>query len=214
MLSSRPDAIICAHNEEPTIGSVVDAAIHSGAVGKVIVVADNCTDNTAAVARRHGATVLNSGAGDKGTAMQLGLAYTTSDRVCLLDADLVGLEPKHVADLCQIHRDGMVLGIRGGAIGHGRSLFFPGLPPIGGERVLPADLLKSVQLDNAGYEAEMCINAAAFHANLSTHYVWMDGVDQVRGYDKWNFASALRSDVKRWAQVFAGLRHYFSPTEN
>ena len=213
MLSSRPDAIICAHNEEATIGPVVDACINSGSLGRVFVVADKCADNTAAVAGEHGATVLYSIAGDKGSAMKVGLANSTSQRVCLIDADLTGLRPDHISKLCELHRDGMVVGVRGGAINEGRSFSLPGLPPIGGERVVPADLLKSIQLDNAGYELEMRINAAVAHAGEPTHYVWMDGVDQVRGYDKWNFGEALRADAKRWWQVFAGLRHYLAPTQ-
>ncbi len=56
----RYAVLICARNEQRVIGELIDS-VHSQTYGrdflKVFVIADNCTDSTAAVARAAGATV-------------------------------------------------------------------------------------------------------------------------------------------------------------
>ena len=52
--------VIAAHNEELVIGHVIDSLVNQNYPKKlydIFVVADNCTDRTAAIARRHGAIV-------------------------------------------------------------------------------------------------------------------------------------------------------------
>ncbi len=53
--------IICGRNEEKVIGNLIDSIYNQDypkELMKVFVVADNCTDNTANIARNHGATVF------------------------------------------------------------------------------------------------------------------------------------------------------------
>lgn len=52
--------VVPAHNEQASIGNTVDALVRSAASAgcRVVVVADNCHDRTAEVAREHGATVI------------------------------------------------------------------------------------------------------------------------------------------------------------
>lgn len=52
--------VIAAHNEELVIGHVIDSLVHQNYprnLYDIFVVADNCTDRTAAIARHHGAIV-------------------------------------------------------------------------------------------------------------------------------------------------------------
>lgn len=54
--------LICARNEEAVIGDLLDsikAQTYPGALIHPFVMADNCTDNTAAIAAAHGATVYH-----------------------------------------------------------------------------------------------------------------------------------------------------------
>ncbi|MBU6232840.1 MAG: glucosyl-3-phosphoglycerate synthase [Acidobacteria bacterium] len=90
----RVSVIIPAQNEAPTIGGVIDAVQASnrrwpGLIDEIVVVDDHSTDDTAAIASRHGARVaVLRGDGGKGQAMQFGLSVTSGDIVVFLDADV------------------------------------------------------------------------------------------------------------------------------
>jgi cellulose synthase/poly-beta-1,6-N-acetylglucosamine synthase-like glycosyltransferase len=88
--------VIPAHNEERGIGPTLAALkVELSAVDSVLVVADNCTDDTAAVARRAGATVIersNAEERGKGYALDFAVRYLDAqpiapDVVIILDAD-------------------------------------------------------------------------------------------------------------------------------
>lgn len=92
----RLTVLVPAHNEQlglPTALESVFAADYPPGRVRVLVVADNCTDQTAAVARRAGAEVLernDPGRRGKGYAVATGLAHaltTGADAVLIVDAD-------------------------------------------------------------------------------------------------------------------------------
>ncbi len=89
--------LIPAHNEADGIGRTLDSVANLERVGdlEVAVIADNCTDNTAAVALEHGATVIErhdeSNRG-KGYALAHGIAQYDLDEfdgVVIIDADTI-----------------------------------------------------------------------------------------------------------------------------
>ncbi len=89
--------IICAHNEQRVIGGVVRALReqdYPSELVRVFVVADNCTDDTAAVASEAGAEVLvrqDPSKKTKGYALQWGMDQVLDrvdfDGLCVFDAD-------------------------------------------------------------------------------------------------------------------------------
>jgi hypothetical protein len=90
--------IVPAHDEEGIIGSTIDSVVdqrYPADLFSVHVVADNCTDETAAVARKHGADVherLDDGAPGKGPALgwlveRLAGRADKLDAVVIIDAD-------------------------------------------------------------------------------------------------------------------------------
>lgn len=89
----RTTVIIPAHNEEAGVAATVAAARHSGV--DILVVADNCTDATAARAREAGATAVERhdvAARGKGYALAFGrdaLRDNPPEVVIILDADCV-----------------------------------------------------------------------------------------------------------------------------
>ena len=97
--STRFAFLVPAHNEETGIGATVAslAAVDWPADRvEIIVVADNCSDGTAVVARAAGAKVLerhNQELRGKGYALELGFAHvlqeTRADAVVVVDADTV-----------------------------------------------------------------------------------------------------------------------------
>lgn len=91
----RIAVVIPAHNEQSTIGKTL-AAVASQLAGddRLVVVADNCTDQTAELARRHGAEVTvrtDSIRRGKGYALDHGLTFLdrtgAPEVVIFLDAD-------------------------------------------------------------------------------------------------------------------------------
>jgi glycosyltransferase involved in cell wall biosynthesis len=110
--------IIPAYNEGATLGRVLDD-IHSAQLGcEIVVVNDGSIDDTADVARKHGAIVLshpfNLG---YGAALQTGYKYAlTTDAELLLQMDADGQhDPHQLSDLADPVREGeldLVIGSR------------------------------------------------------------------------------------------------------
>lgn len=109
----RPDPItvavvVPAHNEAHTITETVSSCLHqTHPVQQVIVVADNCTDATAELARRAGATVIEGHGGSKAAAQNLALPHVLADLVLAVDGDNV-LDPAAVEHMVNTMRAGYV----------------------------------------------------------------------------------------------------------
>lgn len=103
-LRQKPDAsiaaplrfavIVCAHNEEAVLGDCLDSIMEMDYPSfQCFVVADNCTDQTAAIAQSKGATVFvrNDLRSSKGLALSYGINRILNqkifDAVCIFDSD-------------------------------------------------------------------------------------------------------------------------------
>jgi glucosyl-3-phosphoglycerate synthase len=103
--------ILSARECAETIGQVLDRAVtplrRAGVIDEVVVVDAASRDGTAAVARRHGARVLQQDAiapelgpaQGKGDAMWRALLATDGDAVCFMDADTLDPDPAHLIGL-------------------------------------------------------------------------------------------------------------------
>ncbi len=90
--------LIAARNEERTIAGVVNAAMGWGDI--VIVANDGSEDQTGTMAARYGAQVINTLGGGKFHAIaeaQKRAGLKNGDIICLLDGDLLGVLPQHIA---------------------------------------------------------------------------------------------------------------------
>lgn len=179
-LFERPNAvaIVCAKNEGPRIGVVLSAL---RGVVPVLVVDDGSTDDTAVVAKAHGATVLslprNVG---KGQAMRIGAQTCSfSDRIVFLDADLTGLRPDHVRKLIdsldQKPNLGQVCAMRDYGPekndGDRNGLL------ITGERVIRREVLRAMPPEAwDGYGVETWLNHVCESMGYDTGTVVLDGV--------------------------------------
>lgn len=92
------DVLIPAHNEELLLPALLRSLQNqtpagNARLGAILVVADHCNDNTAAIARQHGATVLERTSGPRGkpAALRDALAHlrrtSPGNALLLLDAD-------------------------------------------------------------------------------------------------------------------------------
>ena len=109
--------LICARNEQQVIGDLIAslrAQTYNAAPVQIFVLADNCTDNTAIVARCAGATVyerFNTEKVGKGYALQTLLHYLERDYpdgfdgYFVFDADNI-LEPDYIERMNETFSDG------------------------------------------------------------------------------------------------------------
>jgi glycosyltransferase involved in cell wall biosynthesis len=154
--------IVPAHNEAGRIGAVLQPLIESGA-GRVIVIDDGSTDETAAQARAAGAQVItltpNRG---KGGALLAGVRATHEPVVAFFDADLIGLTPEHVRTILAPVLSGqavMSVGLRDYGM---YNELQKALPYITGERAVLRSVLEKVQNNMwSGWRVEAGINEAA-----------------------------------------------------
>lgn len=179
------DVVICAHNEERTVASVVSAALVAPSLGRLVVVCDACTDNTEEEAAAVGLQ-LASHAGQllvvrtdfrtKGSAMAEGLRHCETETVAFVDADLWGLRHAHV-EVLLTHppKPGMVVGLR-----DGYPDAFGRFPSISGERRVTRRLAEEVGLAKSGWEAELMLAEACQKAGLPWAHVVMRGVTNPR----------------------------------
>lgn len=160
----RTAAIIPAYNEAETIGDVVTAAAAARLIDEVIVVDNRSTDGTAEAATAAGARVVVCDEQGKGQAMRTGVAATTADVICFLDADLLRLTPAHVDRLVEpilTGAAGMTLGLfdRGPEL---NPIFLKALPRLTGQRAMRRELFESLAVEDIrGYRVEAALNSRA-----------------------------------------------------
>jgi glycosyltransferase involved in cell wall biosynthesis len=172
-------AIIPAWNEAETIGPVIAAARRASSVDEVIVVDNDSSDHTADMAAAYGVRVLFEPIQGKGEAMTRGVASTTADVIVFLDADLLGLEPRHVDALVRKVLSGeadMACGLcdRGSTL---NTLHLHHLPILSGQRALDRRLFEALEPDEAsGYKVEAALNSLVAQRKLRRHLQILTGV--------------------------------------
>lgn len=99
--------VIPAHNEADSIVATVESCFRQTyPIDQVIVVADNCTDETAKLAEEAGARVIEGSGGSKAAAQNLALPLVESDIVLAVDAD-VTMAPEATARMVDTLRTGV-----------------------------------------------------------------------------------------------------------
>lgn len=121
--------IVPAHNEARLLGATLDA-LHAAASGvgeryEVIVVDDDSTDATAAIARQHGAVVLPVAHRHIAATRNAGARLATGEALFFVDADTV-IDAAVVGAALQALREGAAgggaaVGLRGDVAAHERS---------------------------------------------------------------------------------------------
>ncbi|AFS78570.1 putative glycosyl transferase family 2 protein [Gottschalkia acidurici 9a] len=93
-------AIVPAYNEEKTIGDVLSEIKKVKIIDDIIVVSDGSTDRTVEIAKSYNVKVVDLSENlGKGGALKEGVDKCISEIILLLDADLIGLNTKHIEDL-------------------------------------------------------------------------------------------------------------------
>ena len=200
--------IICAYNEAPRIGAVLDAATGHSLLDEILVVDDCSTDGTAEVVARYPTVKLlrlekNVG---KSHALVHGMRAASGDTVMLLDADLIGSTDKDISALAEPVMDGRAdvsISLRKNAYPIHHAL---GLDFTSGERVIPkwllADVLHEIEkLPHFGIESYM--NSLIIKRGLRLSIVRWPNVSHTRKAQKHGFIQGTLAD---WSMALDVLR--------
>lgn len=174
-------AIVPAHNEARRIRPVLEALIAAPEVDEVVMISDGSTDDTCAVAASvPGVTALelkrNKG---KGGAMLHAAQSTDADVLIFFDADLIGLNQKHIHDLLEPVLSGeatMALGIfQGGR--WATDIAQRWSPGITGQRALLREVFLQIpDVEHVGYGVELAITYYVRYNDLVSKYVPLRGI--------------------------------------
>lgn len=184
------DCVIPARNEAETVADVVATCRRCEHIREVIVVDDGSADDTAELAAAAGAKVVRRSLtpteeGSKAHAMEAGVAASDAEWILFVDADLLGLEVRHLDAIVRPAMEGraaMSMGMFDYGIWNELVLRFP---PTTGERILPRWVFEAIppqKLD--GYTIEIMINEVVTEGRLPVVARVMDGVTHRTKRDK------------------------------
>lgn len=209
-MTAKVSAIIPAYNEENTVAGIVHVLRQAPEVGEVIVVSDGSTDDTAEAARTAGARVLeldeNRG---KGGAVAAGTALAQFEVLLLIDADLIGLTPRHVFDL--------VLPVLAGEADMTVGVFTQGkkatdlaqrvAPFLSGQRALRRSALSGLRLGNTGYGLEVALTRWAAQTGLRVKKVPLMHLTHTVKESKRGPVHGLLSRLRMYRQIASTVIH-------
>ncbi|WP_017873245.1 glycosyltransferase [Candidatus Caldatribacterium saccharofermentans] len=207
--SMKTTAIIAAYNEEKTIGPILDVLRESPLIDQIVVVSDGSTDRTVEIARSKGAEVVellhNVG---KGGALYRGLEYIRCHVVLLLDADLIGLNPKHIESLVEpVLRGEADVAI--GVFEEGRlatDLAQKIAPFLSGQRAIRTDILQNIpDMEVTRYGVEVAINRYVRRNGVRVKLVKLPGLTHVMKEEKLGLVRGLRERMKMYWEIFKNL---------
>lgn len=204
-------AVIPAYNEEGTIAQVVRVAKNCRDLTDVIVVSDGSTDGTAKVAAEAGAKVIelpqNQG---KGAAVFAGVNATDADVIVLLDADLIGLTPRHIIHLLLPVKKGRV-DMTVGMFRSGRRLtdLSQRLTPfLSGQRAIVRAIFDGLSdLELTRYGVDITISCYAKQKGHRVQKVTLSGITQVMKEEKRGFLKGFVARLKMYWEILAAFRH-------
>lgn len=199
-------AIIPAYNEERTILNVLEAIRDVDLIDNVIVVSDGSKDKTADIARSFNdvAVIELSDNVGKFNAIKEGFDKSDDDIFLFLDADLVGITPKHITDLLiPIIRDeaDMTLGV----FNNGR--FITDLaqivtPYLTGQRALKRKIINDIcDLDITRFGIEMAITEYVNHHDIKVEEIALKNVTHVMKEEKRGIFKGFRERVKMYLDI-------------
>lgn len=196
-------AVIPAYNEEKRIAQVVDIVSKHNLITETIVVSDGSEDDTALVAKRAGARVIeleeNIG---KGGAMKVGIEHNSAEIILLLDADLIGLSEEHIYKLVNpiiIDEVDMTVGV----FTEGRvatDLAQKITPFLSGQRGVKRQILQKISdLDVTRFGVEIALNKYAQENEVEVKEVILEDLTHVMKEEKFGV----------WKGFWARVRMYW-----
>lgn len=198
-------AIIPAYNEAPTIGKVLEILSMVREIDEIIVVSDGSKDQTAEIARQHGAKVIELGTNiGKGGAMKVGLDNCKGDIVLFLDADLIGLTVKHVISLLHPVMSGetkMSVGVfEGGRFSTDLAQRIS--PFLSGQRAVRKDVLQHLNnMEVTKFGIEVALTNYVRKNNIPNQKVVLDHMTHVMKEEKLGWKKGVQARIKMYWDI-------------
>ena len=202
--AARISCIICAFNEGPRIGAVLEVATVHPLVAEVVVVDDGSSDDTAQVVARFAGVRLISHERNlgKSKAVATGVAAARHDLLMMLDADLKGLRADDLTALATPvleRRAAVSMSLRRNSLAIFR---WVGMDFVSGERVVDKALLADVLHDIHAlprFGIEVFMNKRIIAARLPVAIANWRTVTQARKAEKLGWWRGVRAE---WRMVF------------
>ena len=208
-------AIVCAYNEEHTVGGVLLALLESPLVDEIVVVDDGSRDRTFSIVssfEKWGVRAIrlprNRG---KGFAMAEGIAAARGGVLAFVDADLINLSPDYVAEFALPVLEGRADMVIGYPRRHKSTAFPDPTIMLSGERALRRhDILPIVPImKDSRFGVETIINLHYRREGKSVLYVPLEGLVHPLKVEKTDLTSALGLYTRELSEIaMAMARNY------
>lgn len=198
-------AIIPAYNEEQTVADVVNCVKRVDKVERVIVVSDGSTDRTAEIARNCGADVIELAENvGKGGAIKVGVNECRTDIILFLDADLIGLNEKHVLDLIEpviADKADMTVGIfRNGRLV--TDLAQKVTPHLSGQRAIRKSVMDRIpNIDISRYGVEVALTRYVEKLSIRVQEVDLPDMTHVTKEEKLGLVKGVQARLKMYWDI-------------
>lgn len=204
-MTKEVSVIIPAYNEETRIGAVLEVVKTSFLVNEIIVVDDCSSDKTRQVAEMYGVKVIKRATnGGKGAALQTGIDATNAPILVFLDADLVGLAPRHISRLVSPLFFEPDLWMTTGRFVGGRlrvDLAQRLFPILNGQRALRREFISILpNLSHLGFGVEVFLTLYAKKAGVRTREVILRGVSQALKEEKTSYLVGIFQRYKMYKE--------------
>jgi len=215
--------IIPAYNEARTVGDVVRVAVESRIFSEIVLVDDGSDDGTKTVCERAREALLTKAEpGEvppqmklvtharnlgKALAMRDGLKLATGEIVMFIDADLIGLEPKHLHDMLAPLTGGSGYTASLGVFIGGRAATTMAqriAPFISGQRAcFRKDLTDFKAWDRVGFGVETALNRYLKEKNVKVRVVELENLTHRMKEEKRGFVKGFLARMKMYWEILS-----------
>ncbi len=202
-------ALIPAFNEEKTIGNVISVLKRCKEISEIIVINDGSQDNTSVVAKSYNVNVVDSKYNlGKGGAICKGLKVSKGDIILILDADLIGLQQKHIYSLLNpiVYEN---IDMTTGIFANGRittDLAQKVAPFLSGQRAIKKYILEQIDnLEITRYGFEVALTRYCDKNNLSEKEVSLDNLSHVMKEEKMGLYKGVKARMKMYVDIVKSI---------